>query len=146
MAWQPQAMFPDGKRMKAKGVPRSLEACLIREQPTFGDRAPGGDGGFWAAVGGGARPSQAWIASLVDISQSRELTSLVYPGKRPSSSKEDPSNGEGCGLLDQQERWAQISLACLSPTAEAPSLVFRPQKGRRLRVQPGSWGSLPTLP
>lgn len=56
-------MFLDGKRMKGKVplnhhgkvLPRSLEACLIRERPTVGNRAPGGDWGFWAAVGGGAQ-------------------------------------------------------------------------------------------
>lgn len=122
-----------------KVLPRSLEACLIREWPTVGNRAPGGDWGFWAAVGRGD-PGLAKPELLTRWTSASPEDGEVWciPEKRPSSSMEDPSNGEGCSLLDQQERWAEVSLACLSPSVGAPSLVFRSQKGQRLRVQPGS--------
>ena len=65
-------MFPDRKKMKGtmslnhhgEGASRAPGGLVTREQPLLSDRAPRRDRGFWAAMGGGPRPSQAWFAQL----------------------------------------------------------------------------------
>lgn len=68
-------------------------SLFICGQFTLGNRAPGEDQGFWAAVGGGpslAKPG--WLNEWISASpENRDIWCI--PEKRPSSSMEDPSHG-----------------------------------------------------